>query len=218
MTWWRLFQSPDPEEKRERKKRKGVCKITQDGNHLGWGCLVFDPPQVKNADFSKYFIITSSKAIPKENFDAEKYQVEFERPSAGQKSFQLGEIAKTVHHIAPGLVAIAINSKSCQLKHGCGKLRQRCSVLKNVPQTGCKESGSQFFYIDDKRHNVKSDGEHVLEISNCDFSSTECCSVLLEDNDGDVKAVGILNLEDNGQSSIPIWIQSSLQASLGEFF
>ena len=208
----KLFQPTSTEkEKREKMRRKGVCKITQDGGHLGWGCLVCDSPQVKNTE---YFIITSSKAIPKDNSDAkkyQKYQVEFEKPSKERKSFQLGEIAKTVHHdVASGLVVIAIDSKSPQLNHGLGKLRERCSVLNDLPKIGCKESGSQFFYIGDKRYDVESDGESLKVCSNHDFSYTERCSVLLEDNNKDVKAVGIIILEDNRQrSSVPYWLQES---------
>lgn len=97
-----LFQPTE-----RRKKPKGFCRIKRKDVHVGWGCLV-DDASAKSSNLIKYFIITSSKAIPKENFDAKEYEIEFEkRPS--EKRCQLPLIAKTVYYFLSGLVLIAIS-------------------------------------------------------------------------------------------------------------
>ena len=215
----RLFHSP-AEERRERKKRKALCKITcQNEAHVsGWGCLVYDP-QVHNPECrSQYFIITSSKVIPKENFDADRYQVEFTKPNSEVKRLRLGSITRKVQHVASGLVVIFVDSESSLLNHGWHKPK-RCSVLKDLePKIGCKKSESQFCYIGDKSYEYKH-GELVSKDNGSrNVSFTECCSVLLEGSNENIKAVGILNLEDNGQQTIvPIWLpKSNVQEILGE--
>lgn len=77
----------------ERERRKALCKITRQDGAVGWGCLIYER-KVQNPDWSEYFIITSCRLIPKENFDAEKYQVEFTKSNSKSKCFQLGKIGR----------------------------------------------------------------------------------------------------------------------------
>ncbi|PFX23301.1 hypothetical protein AWC38_SpisGene12168 [Stylophora pistillata] len=117
-----------------RKKPKALCKIKRKGVHVGWGCLVDDAPG-ETSNLTKYFIITSSKAIPIGNFDAKEYEVEFKKRMV--KCCRLTDIAKTIHHVLSGLVLIAIYPQSYEFNHASCRRYKCCSVLKKSPKNQC---------------------------------------------------------------------------------
>lgn len=139
--------------RRERERRKALCKITRvdeagDASVVGGGCLFCDQ-EAKTDGWSKYFILTSSKLIPKEKCDVEKYHVEFIKPKSKSKSktLALSSIVKdNIHHVSSGLVVIFINTHSSELKGHLFKHRSS-SILKDLePRIGCKQSETQFFF------------------------------------------------------------------------
>ncbi|XP_022807529.1 uncharacterized protein LOC111344551 [Stylophora pistillata] len=201
-----------------RTRPKSFCKIKRKDGHFGWGCLVDDAPD-ETSDWTKYFILTSSKAIPKENFDAKEYEVEFTKRRG--KCCRLTDIAKTVHHILSGLVLIAIYPQSYEFNHAmfqtapCFRRHKSCSVLEKSPRVDVarSESSSHFFFIDKELYDFQPNGNTSLK-----DGYKGCCSVLFELSNEDLKvqAVGIVNLEDNGQSSPILLPKSSLNTILDD--
>ncbi|PFX13352.1 hypothetical protein AWC38_SpisGene22565 [Stylophora pistillata] len=166
----------------ERERRKALCKITRQDGAVGWGCLFYEP-KVQNPDWSEYFIITSSKLIPKKNFDGEKYQVEFTKPNSKLKCYPLESIIKkSPLYVSSGLVVIFVDSECSELNHDRFR-RKHSSVLSDLePEIGVKESKPLFVYIGSNRYKYIQ-GKLVPENDDSHLPSpTECCStVLLEE-------------------------------------
>lgn len=206
-------------------KYRAVCQITQDRLSVGRGCLVYDPKVKEDPELSKYFIITTTKVI---SDVAREYKVEFskETTSKDSKTFNLTSITKTVRcDLASGLVVIFINQECSQLNH-CGT---KCSILTKSPLSIAKRNQNQQFCLFGKRcyRYVESNGEHMLSETN-DNSTLESIDppekipnglvILQKDkNDENEEVVGILNVVDYKRIVIsPIWLESSIQATLGK--
>lgn len=163
----------------ERKRCKALCKITRQDGAVGWGCLIYER-KVQNPDWSEYFIITSCRLIPKENFDAEKYQVEFTKPNSKSKCFQLGSIIKkSPFYNTSGLVVIFVDSECSVLNHDRFR-RKHCSILKDLePKIGVKESKPLFSYIESNRFKYIHEKLVPKKDGSCLPSPAECCSTVL---------------------------------------
>ncbi|PFX30313.1 Titin [Stylophora pistillata] len=199
----------------ERERRKALCKITREDEAggtctsvVGGGCLFYDP-DVRTDGWSNYFILTSSKLIPKEKCGVKKYQVEFIKPKSKSKSkkYPLSsiQVKNNIYHVSSGLVVIFIDSHSPELKGPLFK-HGSSSVLKDLePRIGCKQNDTQFFFIGEKRYEYVA-GKVDWKDDNPPSAKENCSTVLLEEVDKRLQAVGILNFEDNEEHQpVPVW-------------
>jgi len=128
----------------EKKNERGVCRIQKccPGENLsgrsggqqvyktvGCGSLVKGVPEWPRI---KYAIITSNKVF-QEDFNAQKYRVEFRKSDSKVKTFEMNLAFSDpiLQDLASGLTVIPLNSHSSIFRHGFFK--KKCSVLKHSP-------------------------------------------------------------------------------------
>ena len=227
-----LLERDNKEIRIKRKTRKAVCQFKKsDGQSVGLGCLLF-APQVEVKHFSKFFILTTTKVIPNSDFSEGEYEVEFAKGSTS-KTFDLKSITKSVLvRLASGLAVIFLNLGCSELNHHWCFRSKKCTLLsKSFLTTADQNKVKQFCYIGNKCYNhVESNGRDILQVVNPESNSTtgsndfpeENCngSVILAVIDGNVKAVGIFNIQSDTQETkviSPVWIKSRIDAIFGKF-
>jgi len=201
-------------------KWKVICQIKEDGNTVGFGCLVYDP-QIKNPELSKYCIISSSKVILPEN--VHRYCVRFERVSNSEnpRDILLSDIIKKDGAVilSSGLVLVFIDRDTPQLHHRGCIFQKECSVLKHLPEISSPSEGiDKFCYIGGKPY--KYDETSGIDSPEKARSVTNGCVIFERDPESKkLKVVGVINCFNSGQEDFsPIWLKSSsLEKIIGEF-
>ena len=228
-----LLEHDSKEKRRKRKTRKSVCQIFKksDRQSVGCGCLVFDPHFEGPPDqlMSKYFILTTTEVIQNSHFSEGEYEVEFIKGSTS-KTFDLKSITKSVR-LASGLAVIFLDLGCSELNHHWCFRSKKCTLLTKSSLTIADQNKEQFCYIGNLCYNhVESNGRDILQADSIRSNSTTGSIVFPEENcngsviltvvDGNVKAVGIFNIQSDTQEPkviSPIWIKSSINAIFGKF-
>ena len=191
---------------REDEGWKAICQIQEkDGINVGCGCLVYDP-QIKNAELSKYCIISSSKVIVHENLA--EYRVLFERKSNSEnpRDILLSDIIKKDIILGSGLVLMFTDETTSP--------QMKCLPEISSPQKGREK----FCYIGRECHKY-NETSGIDSPEKADSVANGCVLFERDPESKKLTVVGVINRFNSGQEDIsPIWLTSlSLEKVIGEF-
>lgn len=220
----------------EKKNERGVCRIQKRcpaGNlsgrsggqqvyeTVGCGSLVKHVPEWSQ---TKYAIITSNKVF-QEDFNAQKYRVEFKKSDSKVKTFEmnLAFSGPILQDLASGLTVIPLNSHSSIFRHGFFK--KKCNVLKHshfkvkllnefsngvcchmvADDTSSNRSGS--FGV--KPHELTRDPSGQYYLSNVSWPRFPLGAAILRKANEEWSLVGVLNSDSgNPERFQPVFLSS----------
>lgn len=224
----------------EEKNERGVCRIQKRcpaenpsgrpvGNQQGYatvGCGSLVKLRLRKRPWIKYAIITSSKVF-QEDFDAQKYCVDFKKSASNLETFELHRAISGLIHQDPqsGLTVIPLDSHSSVFRHGLFK--KKCSVLKHSPfevqfVNGFSNGLCCHMVVDDpnsnrlfgvKPHELSQDSPGQFSLSSLTTLSIRVPlgAAILRRVNNKWSLVGVLNSESSNPETCllsPVWLSS----------